>query len=682
MQNFKLLQHSLLYFGLGLVVHFFSWSPILCRIFRAMFRYPEEFPVPVWVGTFGIFFLYMSFVFAHATSIVKVAGTYVYYVTRDSNKDVQRNSSTGSDTSSTAGSDSLTTMPSTEQSDTSQEAWSRAKTAWTLLNCQFVSKLNLPKKACWYICHAVCFPQWKQIALLTVAGVGNLLSVIILYFPDQRNKFFGEEDAKQSEAEGFALMSALFLAVLINLIVLVVTEKYMNNNLVESMLTKFINKLIQPVLVASSGFAFYYVWGNLVSSSIVKDAKAWQWGLVVVLVLTVLDILLFLDYCYGWKFKQTSVATKTIVVDKDKLKATNTKLYSQLLNGHLYAAIFHMLLTLFAMCIGLVKYSTSFTDWYENWILVHENMFLMLPDWDIYQNISDFNQTEKCQLVTCDEFERVELSYCAPEHSIGVYFILLSIGWSLMSAVQHLYSVKTMADALRGHKTQLRKLWNANMIVFGPLLLISNVLVYMTFEAKLVNILAAFVFAVFVQSCISIVVLCSQQACMTTSDECQQAIAQASSSDVTRQRLIALPAMRSTASLPKPEITKQDLLYDALNACRKAKWWEYLFSASLMHITLMHNMGIIGVHEIASTVLLFGISMLMALKSEKYLIKIETKVRRTSRVLLDIHEIAQLELPYIFLSFFSKGLLDVSYTLPALFIEDASYSVVPNQCTI
>ena len=158
-----------------------------------------------------------------------------------------------------------------------------------------------------------------------------------------------------------------------------------------------------------------------------------------------------------------------------------------------------------------------------------------------------------------------------------------------------------------------------------------------------------------------------------------------------------------------PDPTENELVR-RLERVSAYKWIEYTFSASLMHVVVSYSAGISSSHELILSVCLFGGSMLTtnmanatlsrAEKNEFFVLESPTvvdladnecrpastcqkyrtcKIRRSSNI--SIQTRVDNEMPFLFLSFFAKGVLCVALTLPWIFIEQRDSELRPTTCT-
>jgi hypothetical protein len=627
----------------------------------------------------------------------------------------------------------------TEQATTALEysnAMSKQNAIWCLLKVHFVSKLSYLLRLAWYVAYALSFPNWSYVAYTTVLSVSNLISVIVLYFPDQRKRFFGDENAGQSPAEGYAVMCIVLISWTIQIVVLVLLEQAKHAAFVA--VPDRVLDTLKVLCTLFLGFSFVFAWGELVSSDLVVDAPAWSWGLVAIAVLAIAGIAILVDICYGLKARSSTL----LLSFRQTLKA-NLQGYRLLYVNHLIAAGFHMLLISFSVTIGLTKYRTDLHDFYDNWILVYEPTYLMIPNWKNYSDVSDIDKIARCNSTQCDNTGKVILSYCTPDNPLKLYILLLSVSWSIMSAVQHLYSFKLLhktylqtqaSNSLSCTQYTFKTYLHNNALLYTVLLLVTLTAISLKFKARIINLYCAILLSAILHIlcqivyCVVALTACRQVQCTTetpssvnvqtdnypqtslqsfkggilqqTSRESDSDVSTSSEGEDIEGHSKNLLKHKTHGSLrKKPRVSpnaqtniRHSKRLSTLQACvgdtRMAKWWEYCFSASLMHVVLLHNMGIVGAHEIMSTTVLLGVSMLLALKSEKYLIAVaalsadETHTKNHNTQVLTVHDVAKFEMPYIFLSFFSKGLLDMIFTLPALFITERDYAIVPQKCNM
>jgi len=648
------LHQALKYFFVGVVAHFWAWSPILCQFGKALSQTPEQLPTKILIGTGLILFFYVLFIVAQSTVVIKTMGCcyeQLFGAPRTPN---------GTDHKFCA----------SPCCGVANRNWEYQILAPAWMESSWFKLLQVR-------CMAVLAIRdvWSFMTLsLFWFGLGIVAIVQSVYRTDVA------EDRTQQPQENYAQLTFLIIAGIAFWAVCLLVDRCCVNYSKQTqqshkadqwcVCSRTCAKLATGVCIVA---AMYFAWDAMLADGNFGPHEH-VWLALLTLLTTGVTVLLFM--MLGDKLARTDVVRRVHTVEESVS-------YKRLAQLHVCAAWFHMALILLSTFLGFVKDDVDgFNGFVRNWLLVNQKAYVMSPDYRVLFEISkDPTNATKFKYRT-NEYDQTVVSYCASRNGFPIAILALSMLWSIASIIQHLHSYYAMTDQIAMIKRKFLRRFQTvhctkftcccNKAYLSIVLIFAFVVLWIVFyvSGNDVTVIEAIglaaLYSVITTLCVA---LCAQlcepnvnydtlflEAKPPTEDD-------SSSSDECEQ-----------GAIDDRRLFRQ---HKALRTSQIAKWKEYIFSASAMHFVLVYFTGSHNIHEIMQTTVICAVSLYFAMLSDRALISAERGAGYVSRDLpvhtndrtgyaLSIHDQVMLEMPFMLLSFFSKGILDVALTLPAL----------------
>lgn len=409
--------------------------------------------------------------------------------------------------------------------------------------------------------------------------------------------------------------------------------------------------LLAFVIYVLIGSAVFIGWGFVMKLWIESSALPWM------IVLLVLATLLFRKmYSLGqWRLRAHYNENPPELGPEDlATKMAKFRTY------HLAAAGFHCLLIGMTLYLGTLN---SDLDWAEDYIALQRPAYFMTPDYKQMSDIQD-NTTLKTLLTaqaqnSSDPFlgiqgatqPKIGIGYCATKQPLQLYFLYICMAWSLCSAIQHWLSAQRIKQYENKPSFKYTTAEYGLLLASFTVLLITPAI--QRYGANWQPILLFFVL-------LPVVALAAQVVALGVFDLFDDADA----------------TLASTAS--SVELAKL-----ALRDVRCYKWVEYTLSATAMHVVVTYIGGVLSAHELVLSAGALATSMLFCNFSDSALHSAEQPDRATGRKpsVITVSQTIDCEMPFIFLSFFAKGVLCVALTVPWVFVSRQDYVVQPIGCS-
>lgn len=618
----------------GCIIYLLSWSTILCRIIRGLVKYPDEMPMPVWIATIGLLLLYETFIISECTSV----STRIRHILESKRGDVQK-------ALSAAG------MPVLDPSTSVLCA------LWDEMHCS----VHLDKVAIGMFFLASLEDPFS----ITVIGSSvsiDLVGAILYSVPSIREWFGIPEETRRAEP-----WSIIVLLLLIWTLVLVSWQAL--SSYADTLVTRdretplgvtqyVVRELVLGSYSAILQFAMYAVltatlvlgWGYFVmaSTTLVSDAQL-VWVLLAVLASTVLSTVAFV--LAARRIRDPLTVADKAVANEIGGRSPQT-VVEDLSRSHRNAACFHFCLILMTLFLGL---GNTDLDWSTEYIGLRRPTYLFTVD---YSQMDDANSNATLKALLGNTTEgKTQIGWCASPTDMPIFTIILSLGWSSISMLQHFISMRTLTPGacrswLVGNFTTVFRLSVlAVTAIVVPAALRSEWTWYGTgaFTALLLSLVIPALYT-FLVGMLELYPDAQRSVCVLsrtpTEAECSAAVVTVSA----------------------------------------FKWIEYTFSATMMHVVVCVVAGIYSGHEVVLAGGLLAISLGSVHLVEAEMQHME-KLAGGSKALASapqpftVAHRAALEGPFISLSFFAKGVLCLALTIPFLFINRSDFEVVPQWCS-
>ena len=442
----------------------------------------------------------------------------------------------------------------------------------------------------------------------------DLIGVILYSVPSIRDLLGISEKTQPSES-----FSVVVLLLLIWTLFILVRKKV-------HWLSKQ-SQLIQFLIYNTGTLLLVVVWGTLVLGSFdhkaVNEDSRLIWLALIVSFLTLLGYLVRVNSrINNWSAKAWS----------DDDTATDTDAINHLAQSHKYAQLFHLALIVSTLFLFLLKSNSSELTWWTDYI------WMKVPSYFFTLDYKKMDDATNLQTKTID--------YCASRNDMPIFAVALSLAWSTLSCLQHHISNSTLNTAISDATTKGAKRCNDYQR-----------------EAQLIGLITAvFITVASVAaghrngwSCIGGIVFTLFLFCLC----------------IPFVLLFTLGVLRLY-----PECSNNNLIY-VLERVSRYKWVEYTFSATLMHVVVLHYAGIYSSHEVVLSAGLLAISMCSVHAVELEFASLLPEYPDA----VDVRTRAALELPFIHLSFWSKGVLTLALTVPLLFYDNRDWQVAVVWCT-
>jgi hypothetical protein len=462
-------------------------------------------------------------------------------------------------------------------------------------------------------------PSWRVLAILAGGLVIDLVGASLYSIPSIRS-FLGME-TPPNVSEPWATM--VFLISIWFVIVLYVWCNSTRESDVDANIdgpgTVYV--VVALALYAFVGFVTFFSWGFIVMANL-KHTEDMGW-MIAFVVLSIFTGIIMIDT--GKKRMMRKDARFSEEGEEAKNSALNT-----LVNAHRAAAWFQAFLIALTLTMGA---SNGDFNWFHEYILRTENLFFYAPDW---QHLVASEKTT----------DIVKIEMCASANPSKMYPILLSLCWSSCSLIQHLYSVERLQRETRGIPSNTKKRSIHSFYVYVVVLI-----VWLIVSRRFLLLLTVG---------FGVAVLLKVVKFLTV--------------DAVWDLLGPLRY--------SPGVESNQAAHQAILTVSAYKWIEYTFSAALMHIVVCSLGAVNSVHELALCVTCLSISMLFVNISECELRNMECHAENTrSHSRISLRERVNLELPFIFLSFFAKGILTLALILPIVVPSEISFEITPFICS-
>jgi hypothetical protein len=482
----------------------------------------------------------------------------------------------------------------------------------------------------WYSMLILCasVPDWKTLAALA-AGVAVDLSASVLYSIPSIRSWFGM-NADQQSAEPWATTSFLFLVWIVVILVGGRLERRERDDTGGCCGDCNCGGGLLVTLYVSFSAGIFFLWGRFVMSNLTGVAPL---GFIVVTAVLGVGILLAM-----WKQGSDRLACpprKGGVADRDDDGAESVKMLEGM---HENAKRFHIGLVAFTLAVGAAN---GDRDWYTEYFGMAKPSFFFTTDWESLES-------ERALRDASGGDGTVGIGYCASDKALPLFLVAICCTWSLLSALQHELSRRRLANLADHDGNRMMSVRNINILV-------AAVLATPAFYLNGLTVGSLCVFVGMIAPAIVIVHV----------------------------------VYGGVWDLFDPPDTSTDTVADrysrALDEVSAYKWIEYSLSASLMHIVVCYIGGVVSSHELVLCVCLLSGSLLTTNMANAALSRAERSettsrgfVRNKSKI--SIRTRVDNELPFLFLSFFAKGVLCVALTVPWIFIDKRDVELRPVYC--
>lgn len=699
----------------GMLIYLLSWSSVLCRVTRGIVQYPDRMPTAVWVSTLGILLFYETFIIAQCTSM-SARVRQIMAAQRPSLAPV-----------------------TTWNSDAELQKCSVMR-AFYVQACALGKKRDS-----FYLSfiHFLSMPDWESIAFLAGGATIDLVSAVLYSVPLFREDLFGLPEDQQL-AEPWATMAFLLLVWLLTVTLTALWEKHRHRKLQQASddaansdhsnesawdfddedqegyldsrlgavdanispsptfhlgrapcfkpLHWLSHKLVQCmnrvskaykttdttqsdtdqqagllrslnglplwsklalgfVIYGLVGAAVFVGWGFLMKLWIEADALPW------IVVLITLALLLFRQmYVLGkWRLKAHYDETPP-KLNEEQVHHRMDKFGTY----HVVAALFHCALIGLTLFLGSLN---SDLDWADDYLGLKRPAYFMTADWERVSDIQDDNQTKATLLAlaanSSDPFlgiqgatsPKIPIGYCATSQPLQVYFLYICMAWSACSAAQHLFSWYRIRHFEQEHCFRYGKVEYGLTLCLFTLLLVSPGIQRYGWSWQPVVLFGLL---------LPITALGAQVTGLGVFDLFDDA----------DETLDTKSSLQRLAKL-------------ALRDVRCYKWVEYTLSATAMHVVVTYIGGVLNAHELVLSAGALATAMLFCNFSDSNLHSAEEADERSGRraSVITVGQTIDTEMPFLFLSFFAKGVLCVALTVPWVFVNRGDYVVQPQACT-
>lgn len=443
----------------------------------------------------------------------------------------------------------------------------------------------------------------------------DLIGVILYSVPSIRDLLGISEKTQPSES-----FSVVVLLLLIWTLFILVRKKV-------HWLSKQ-SQLIQFLIYNTGTLLLVVVWGAVVlgafdHKAVNEDSRFIWLGLIV-------SFLSLLGYFVSVNSRIDNWSPKAWSIDDNATEKGDDAIH-HLAQSHKYAQIFHLALIVSTLFLFFLKSNSKDLMWWTDYI------WMKVPTYFFTLDYKKMDDTTNLQTKTID--------YCASRNDMPIFAVALSLAWSTLSCLQHHISRGTLNTAI------------ANATTKG-----TNKCDYQR-EVQLIGLITAvFITVASVAaghrngwSCIGGIVFTLFLFCVC----------------IPFVLLFTLGVLRLY-----PECSNNNLIY-VLERVSRYKWVEYTFSATLMHVVVLHYAGIYSSHEVVLSAGLLAIAMCSVHTVE---LEFASLLPRYPDA-VDVPTRAALELPFIHLSFWSKGVLTLALTVPLLFYDNRDWQVAVVWCT-
>lgn len=639
------MRKSITLFMFGWVVYLCSWMPILCRIFRGVVKYPDQMPVPIWITTIGILLFYETFIMAQCTAMLtRFKFIFDAQLRRTSRPD----------------SESESTLDGDRPSELYRLAHGEGRPA--------VARMSFVDRTLLYVIASGAQADWVSIALFAVGSTADLIAAVVLTVESLRTEF--GIPTGQHKQEVWLLTAYLFATWSLVLLVSDALERARGKTLLR-LIRSYTNSgehrknvvmaFLFAVIYLGIGVAMFFLWAKVIMPSVESFSYSVAIGLAIGAAVLTLFIFIYQS--------STKLASNPISASEaDDEDGDDASVLATHAAWHWWASVFHACLVVFALTIGMAN---TDIDWQSDYLLYNRELYLMTGNWkatidkvDAYEDLVKTNASETTLAEALSMIpkynDKYRVDYCATGNGIAVYFIMVSVFWSCCSLLQHWFSYK---------KLDLGNSDNNKPPTLGPLdrnttyaaiVLLLGVVTPLTlvgFRGWLIALLPAFVLVTGIVLWVTIF-----------GPECYY---------------------RGGNSWPR---NQQVMAHELVHQTRLYKWIEYTFSATAMHVVVLQIAGILSAHEIFLSAAMLATAMMIThqidaelflaeqgcLTSEMMTLSASKINRSASRI--NLQQVCDTEKPFLFLSFFAKGILTVALTVPFVFVDKSDYQLAPATC--
>jgi hypothetical protein len=648
------IKSSVYFLVVGVAVFFLSWSTVLCRVARGVSKYPDKMPTYVWVATFGMLMLYCTFLFAQCSLVA----TRVRFILAEQSGFVH---------------------PELQPKE-------------SVLARYYKDSKHLPggfvDRAYLLFLHAFSMPNWQTLAFLAFCMSLDLVAAVLFGLSSIRREFGIPEDQQRAEPWATMVFLLMIWVTVLGVSMLnelcetdsVVAENPLGHSTDQAGNVKVIITLrdsktdqdkpplpsapplegettdssnendhlisdqggeAQPKGCSLMGWAcriivymgaatgIFVLWGTMVMSNL-EGVSETPWK-VACIALSVVIVTLLL--AMG---RRRIYATKeSVAADKGK---DHVKQLENFRLQHGAAMCFHIALALFTAFIGLAVEDRS---WLSDYIQMNQSSYVFTTDWGRFVAFQDDDALRAAELLANG---KITIGYCATDNPLPIYTVIIACSWSVLSAAHHYMSARRIYQALQKQKTAEPGHSSG-------------------WKEKVAYVLFAVAFLVLVMRC----------------DDKRTALVVVSALLIPSVLFVHVSCWGVWDLFPVEQNTETktftDIVHTAIDDVSAYKWIEYTTSATLMHVVICHLGGVHSAHELVLCAACLAISMLFVNMSDAALRPAETKIT--------IHTRIQSETAFTFLSFFAKGVLALSLSLPWVFDQDrGDYKMEPSQfCT-
>ena len=714
-----LVRRSVYFLLAGMLVYLLSWSPVLCRVTRGIIRYPDRMPTFVWVTTLGILLFYETFVIAQCTSMVvrirqimaaqrrctegrahtfenqTILSRFHEQASKRKGRNLKRDTFY------------LSLVHVLSMPDWESIAFLAAGATVDLVSAVLFSIPVLREDVFGLPSEQQRAEPWATMAFLLVVWIltvsltaaweiqrhenNQSAETVAVLASDGAGDSAGGNEKKEAPPNMGSYSQKSLAGVFYRCYGHCCANLSTAKRAADILSTFDGFSLWKKLLIGFSiyimaGIAIFFGWGFFMSLWI--EASELPWILFLAFLAAVLSWEMY--HLGKWRLKRYHNEDPK----EEKVGEITTRM-DKFATYHAAAVFFHLGLIGLSLMMGA---SNSDLDWVEDYVYLNRPSYFMTADWERVRQLND-NEQAKADLLaqaanSSDPFlgvqgatkPKIAIGFCATDHHLGVYFIFVCIGWSACSMLQHIFSWYRLKhyNAPRDQVNPLMepddegtfKKIKSGLVYWVPVVLT----LFMLTVPAIIRYGYGWQVITLQAVLLPLVLLALQVAVYGVFDLFDDA----------------------DTEYPNPSIISNDA--DSIQAAKLAvkdvryyKWIEYTLSATLMHCAVVYIGGVLSTHELVLSAGLLAVSMLfcnftdacldraeMEDQNNKTLLKVPNRepiplYRFASVITLD--QMINAEMPFIFLSFFAKGILTVALTVPWVFVSRSTYVVQPLACS-
>lgn len=404
------------------------------------------------------------------------------------------------------------------------------------------------------------------------------------------------------------------------------------------------------------GSLVFFGWGFLMSQWI--TAPAWPWQLAVL----VLAFLLFrkMYYLGNWRLRLHHVDEVCDAPLRENDSEMVHDMY-QFSHYHLAALFFHLTLVALTLFLGTLNEDI---DWASDYIGLKRPAYFMTADWQRVSDIQDDNVTKALLMLQAsnrsDPFlgmqgattPKIPIAYCATNSPLKVYFLYICMAWSICSAAQHMVSWYRLRHFQEKYKFRHGRMEYWVLLLAFTLVFVSPALTRYGASWK------PFALAAVLLPGVALLLQVAGLGVFDLFDDADEQVC-----------------------IEATEPTTYQKAQWAIRDVRAYKWVEYTLSATLMHVVVTYVGGVLSAHELVLSAGALATSMLFCNMTDAALYEGEQQHTLRKASIISIRQSIDTEMPFIFLSWFAKGVLCIALTVPWIFVSRGDYVVQPVPCS-